>query len=651
MGFAAPLALLGLLALAGPILAHLLRRQRLRRSTLPTVALLERARAESDARLRVADPLLLALRLLALAMLALGLAQPYLSTAEAFADGRRASLALVLDDSMSMAQRHGTSSAFDDARDRALDAIDGLADESEVAVVLAGTPARLLVPRTKDREAARLALRSLEAPGARGTDLDAAVQIGQRALAGAPERRRLLLLSDFAAPPLARWPPASVAAEARRVGPDTRPENVALTEVTAAPDPTQGGALRVRLVARGTPGSYPARLRWRGDTRAEGVMQVQRGAGDDSGPGRGELVLTLDVDSEAQALSAELLARDALPDDDRRGVLLRPPSALRVLVVRGGALRDRRRDATRFITRALEVVPRRAQHRVVDRGAFRTTDLDDTDVVIWANARVPGVAESRALRRWAEAGGGLFVVAGERSPPRALRARLGSVLPATPGTVERREAGLESVSAAGPAGLTATQVRRFFPLEARPGADVWLRVDGAPVLVLGSPGEGRSALLGLDLGLGDSDLPLQPGFVPLLDALLGALAPGGTPPSALRAGDALPPSDPAELLRIERPDGTRFALTEEPFEGTALAGVYRVLTTDGNTRSAFVVAPPAAESDLSPGAVPAAPARGTGEEDPARRRRRPLSGLAFLLAGLAVVSEGLLRLRRPAAPR
>ncbi|MEO0325925.1 MAG: BatA domain-containing protein, partial [Myxococcota bacterium] len=96
MGFAAPLALLGLLALAGPILAHLLRRQRLRRSTLPTVALLERARAESDARLRVADPLLLALRLLALAMLALGLAQPYLSTAEAFADGRRASLALVL---------------------------------------------------------------------------------------------------------------------------------------------------------------------------------------------------------------------------------------------------------------------------------------------------------------------------------------------------------------------------------------------------------------------------------------------------------------------------------------------------------------------------------------------------------------------------
>ena len=77
MGFGLPWMLLGLVAVAAPILAHLLRRQRLPRQTLPTIAFLHRIHATRAARLRVVDMLLLLLRVLLVLIVVLVAAQPY----------------------------------------------------------------------------------------------------------------------------------------------------------------------------------------------------------------------------------------------------------------------------------------------------------------------------------------------------------------------------------------------------------------------------------------------------------------------------------------------------------------------------------------------------------------------------------------------
>jgi len=102
MGFGIPWALAGLLAVAIPIIAHLLRRQKLPRQTLPTVAFLHRIHATRAARLRVVDALLLAARVALVAALALVAAAPYRVVQSSLLD-RQHALAIVFDDSLSMA--------------------------------------------------------------------------------------------------------------------------------------------------------------------------------------------------------------------------------------------------------------------------------------------------------------------------------------------------------------------------------------------------------------------------------------------------------------------------------------------------------------------------------------------------------------------
>ena len=69
MGFEVPIALLGLVLAGTPIAIHLIRQRDLRTLELPTVSLLRAAQAESRRRVRLADILLLVLRVLALALL------------------------------------------------------------------------------------------------------------------------------------------------------------------------------------------------------------------------------------------------------------------------------------------------------------------------------------------------------------------------------------------------------------------------------------------------------------------------------------------------------------------------------------------------------------------------------------------------------
>src|SRR5687768_1879875 len=99
-----PAALAGLAAVAGPVLVHLLRRQRAPRVTFPTVRFLAPTHAAA-ARLRnPSDLLLLSLRIAIVAAAAIAAAQPMLVTGwRRAAWEQRINRALVVDDSESLA--------------------------------------------------------------------------------------------------------------------------------------------------------------------------------------------------------------------------------------------------------------------------------------------------------------------------------------------------------------------------------------------------------------------------------------------------------------------------------------------------------------------------------------------------------------------
>ena len=616
--------------------------------------------------------LLLAARIALIVALAVAVADPFITVRLAYGDGRTASVAIVIDDSMSMARRGTHGSLAEEAVAAAGDAIGALPEGSEVAVVLAGRPARLVVPRTDDLGAAQQALDTIATRTARGTDLATATARALRELAGARnEARRLLVLTDgarHAALDSIRFPDSRVGVDVQILEARST-ANRAIVSALAVPDPTTPGRASVSVEVRAY-GADAAREPTRLSLRRDGAEIDHAELDLSSGVGRATLHGPLVTEGDPSA-TLLLSGEDALDVDDERAVLLRPPSAVRALVVDGDPNPLRDRDEVGYVTRALDLSPASAGgigYRVVDADAFATHELAGWDVVVLANVRVPPPHTAERLAELVEGGGGLLVAAGDRVDTRAYEARLGSLLPARIRSVATADPpiGLHRASSAEivpePSGLDGTHATRRFVLEAEPGAHVELVFDdGAPALVVGAHGDGHTGILALPLDLDWSDLPYRPGFLPLVAELVRRLAPRSSlPDEPVEPGTTVSISPPPGAARITvvDPIGRRHVSNgTNPFElsATELAGAYRVEvassgsapTEDG--QSAFVVAPPAEESNLAPGPAPedladAGPNVAVGGEG--ATVKQSMAHWIFLFAGLLVVAEALLRSRR-----
>jgi len=671
VGFETPLMLLGLLGVAAPVAAHLMRRRDLPIIALPTVALLSRAQARSRRRMHLVDLLLLISRIALVAALAFAVSDPYVTVRLSYGDGRVASVAIVLDDSMSMersADDRGSGPPLStEARDIAAGAIASLPEGSEVSVILAGAPVRLLVPRTRDLEGAADALSEVK-PSARGTDMPGGIARATRELAAARvDTRRLLVITDGAEHAHlsdVRWPDDDIGVEVRRL--EGGHANRTIASAHAVPDPTTPGQASIAVEVRAFGGANDATV-----VLSRGDDELAREEVDlSSGTGRITLHAPLVEEGDPGALLS-LEGRDALAMDDERAVLLRPPSALRVLLVDGDPQSNRDRDEVGNLSRALDLAPADAgliTYRVVDPDTAEALDLGSWDVVVLANVRVPPVHAAERLVRFVELGGGLLVTAGDRVDPAAYQARLGAVLPARPRAVGSAPSPLgirrnEQADADLPSGvgLDSVAVTRRMVLEPAPEATVVLGFDDStPALVVGERDAGRAALMAIPVDTGWSDLPYRPGFLPLMVELLGHLGPRTRlPHDAVAPGSTVaipaPTSGPAVVLA---PDGERYeGPASEPFElsETDVPGAYRILSSadgaDGaaGPRGAFVVAPIAEESDLADAADDGFDVSSEGEhpESGGAVVRRSIAPWLFLLAGILAVLEAILRSRRP----
>ena len=134
MAFLTPLFLVGLAALVVPILIHLQRRHEVRAQSFPSLMFLESIPIASMRRRWIRNWLLLALRCLAISLLALAFARPWLpgGDVQASAGGEGRSLVVLLDISFSM--------GFEDRWERAKEAADSAlqevspADEASIVV-------------------------------------------------------------------------------------------------------------------------------------------------------------------------------------------------------------------------------------------------------------------------------------------------------------------------------------------------------------------------------------------------------------------------------------------------------------------------------------------------------------------------------------
>lgn len=577
MGLLAPLFLLGLAAVLVPVLIHLRLRHRSRVVRFPSLMFISQAPYRSMRRRRLRDVLLLLMRCLAVALLALAFARPlWQGDAAAGATSSSRLVVVLLDNSFSMGfgdrwQRAAAEveSAFADLEAADRGALVVYSDEAELQSAPT-TDAALLAAMVQDVEVAP-----------RSTSLLPAIQMARGVLAEAGElgRRELLIVSDFQR---SSWTPENVAAlpagvELRLVdvgGEDEEVSNAAVTDVafdhSRSGDREQVGiAARVSYLVVREPSADPAGT----PLRAEVDLLLDR-----------EVVQTRAVELGADSstmvsFAPEVLERqrttrgtvrlrdDTLAADNEFRFVLSPAHEVGVLVIEPDG--DRRRG--RYLEEAL-ALGRRPFFRVnrVQASGFQRSMLDGKSVVVINDtAQQLSASAGDSIAGFVRDGGGLLlsVERGMTSTAGLLR-EFGVTSERQADRLSGRAASLawfdtghpvfDVFAAARSGDFSSASFFRYHRLVPPEGAATIARFDdGAPALLdlmpaaaedggVSGAGSGRVLVLPTSFDTFWNTLPLQAVFLPFVHRSVEYLAGYSLPRSWYRVG---------EVAEVELPGG------------------------------------------------------------------------------------------------
>jgi hypothetical protein len=616
IGFLTPAFLVGLLAIAVPVLVHLVHRERRQTMAFPSLMFLRRVPHRSVRRRRVRHWLLLALRSAGVALLAFAFARPVLTggeTAGAPAGGSTARVVLV-DRSWSM--------GYGDRWPRALaqaHRVLGEGGEGDVAgLVFFGEKAEATGPLGRDHEALEAALGEVEL-GWEGTRLAPALKLAARLLdEAALEKKELVLVSDFQKHGLdgideVRLPAGTDVRWVDVSEPGTR--NLGITDVTLQrvyERDRERVAIAARVVSQGEgpAGPVPMTLELGGRELQTQTVALE-----------GESAATVRFDPVAfpEGVQRGLvrLEGDALPQDDAFRFVLAPGRDLGVLIVeRDGALGGE----SLFLRRALAIGERpRFEVRVRPRSVLGVDDLAGVSVVILNDVAWPPGAAGEGLRALVEKGGGVVAALSARSRAAGWGGPAAGLLPGnldsqavdrsadwggTLAYLDYDHPVFDLFSRPRSGDFSQARFLRYRALDAGTGAVLARFDDASPALVETPLGEGRILFWTSSLDTLWNDLPLQPVFLPFLHKLVAHAAAYSERPAGRRVGDVLElPSEDGREWIAQTPGDERVRIgPDQHVVGLEAAGFYELHpSADEGGLEALTVAVNVdpAESDLS----------------------------------------------------
>jgi hypothetical protein len=641
MTFDAPWMLAGLLGLLVVLWLHF-RRPSDQVIRFPAVEILVEVSRRRTPRLKLRRIVLLALRCLAVAAVSVAMAKPGIAVRRP--GGLRSGMALaqviILDDSLSMRQkgRDGVS-AFERAKELALAEIGRLRPGDASAVALSGYPARAVIREPSfDLDKAAAAIRGLQ-PGFRSGDIETALHVASRQLEESPlAEREVVLITDLAE---SGWLDRELA-WSRDAGFGFR---VIAAVDGAAPANAAIDRIRIEPTGEGAAGGFvvEAQVTNHGDRDLEGVEAVLEVDGREEArgsldlPARGQSVKRFSHRFPEGGVRRGLvrIAGDALAEDGVRHFTFNVRPALKALVVDGDYRPGSYRDEVFYLMRALDApmpheMPITATAADVETAAAGPITAYDVVVLAGVDELPPSFAAR--IVEFVRGGGGLFAApgAGGGQLPgleAILPGEVRSVSGARRGDKPRRLGAVNRVHpifdafAEGPTGLEETRVFSHVLVEPDPALDRSVIAElagGAPLLLERRTGRGTALLLTTTLDRDWTDLPIRPGFLPLVQRSVRYLANRLNERAARRTlvGRTvdLEVSSGMRRLLVVNPGGeeTTFSagdLADKPsvrFDGTDAPGSYRVfaeLPEQGGLAEmpalAFAVETDPNESDLS----------------------------------------------------
>src|SRR6476620_10549837 len=600
MHFLAPALLLGLIAAVLPWIIHRIGRRRARPVRFAAMELLLRAEREVSARRRLRDVALLVARTGLAAALPLAFARPFTEVRSDLpaVTTPSQSAVIVLDDSASMRRhlRH-EDTPFDVARTRARDIVEHLSPDSDVALVLASDGSTAPVAELSSDRARVSAALAAVAVSARRADFAAAFRRATQILGASTRADRLIyVVSDLQATGWEDVTPALLTAGPEIVVLDASGgepwSNRAVVGLGAEPAPEEG-AHGIAVVAEiANYAAEPVRglgitLRLDGNEVARGFVDVPAG-----GRARKRFVHTV----SGVAHQAEVVIdHDGFALDDRRACRVEASRGLRVLLVDGDPRTVRTEDEVFFLEAALRAGGSNFSVTTVSLDDLANRDLASYGAVFLANVARPSATVAAAVTRYVEGGGGLFISVGDRVDADSWNQTMNKVLPqplglkrsaaALPGArpegetvdlrpaerlapIDRRHPLLAAFPARGE-GLASARFFQFLllaPLPEASGRRIVLRYEnGSPALVDAEVGRGRVLLLTTSVDREWTDLPIRPGFLPLVQeaARYLAAAPSGDATATVTVGAKREIVLSADDKRIEvvKPNGDSRSLS------------------------------------------------------------------------------------------
>ncbi len=683
--FLAPLFFLGLLALAVPVIVHLVNRERRNAVAFPSLMFLRRVPFRSVRRQRIRHWALFALRCLALILLALAFARPFFDrdsrNANAAGTGPR-EVVVLLDRSYSM----GYGDRWSRATAAAERTIAGLGAADRATLVLFDHEATAAAGPTGDVGIVRAALRDAR-PGVGATRYAPALSVAQQLMDRAERpRREVVMISDFQRagwdgqelPRLAA--PAALTTVA--VG-DSTTANTLVTGVDVTRDARDGvdrAIVAARLARKGERPVTDARVTLELNGRE---IESKRAALPASGATSVTFAPVAVPEATTRGTVRVTSGDDRLAVDDVFHFVIARAQVVNVLVIDSPTAPVSR---TMFLPRALGIGDR-PTFRVVQRRSDRVTaaEIDDARVVLLHGVGMPGGAVGDRIAAVVRGGGGLLVALGENSGTRTwsgtselLPGTVGDIVDRSAerggslGSLDRSHPALESFRGTRSGDFTSARYLRYRSLSPTADDAVLARFDdGSIALAERRVGEGKVLVFASTFDGYWNDLPVQPVFLPLVQSLVRHAA-GWTPQRPWETvGQVLALSDArtSGALVAVAPSGARTRWTAaDSLRSLPLReqGFYEIRDADAVAPGRVIaVNPDPTESELgafapdelsraaSPaGTVNATAAATTTLSLAERERRQTLWWYVLVVALLLLAAESLLsnRLSRSARP-
>jgi len=626
--------LAGLAAVVIPLLIHLFTRRKLRKISFSSVSFLRLLQTQKMRRIRLREILLLILRTLIVLLVVLAFARPTLKGSLATGVGAHAktTVAILLDNSMSMGRETPRGSVFQQAKDLAAEVVDLLKEGDEAFLILFSDAPTLITPEaTHNFPRLRQLIREAQLSN-RITDLRKALVATYELLEDSQNlNKEIYLLTDMQR---SAW--VALEEDSLRVGAGARlyllsvvrdPQwsNMTVNSVDYSDQLPEAGK-PLRLSAKVSNLAHQATERAIVELYLDKARRAQRSVELAPGETQGVSFTTVVAEPGIHAGYVEV-TDNQLPADNRRFFTLNVPRQIRVLIVGD----DPR--ASFYLQTAL--CPDQEISGVMIPTAIavddlRHHDLDRTDVVIMAN--VPELDGDQLFKvdRFVRQGGGLLVLLGSRINhhfyndhllkricPATIQEALGSPTQKssylTLDQVDYDHPVFQIFRRAEKAQIPSPRFYMAYNLEPGEGVNVLASFNnGSPALVESKTGRGRVLFMATAVDPDWTDMPVRGAFIPLVHRSVHYLATAqpsdgeellvGAPlrwdMAQVPEGRELSCTTPGGERVILRPTGQR-GYSVASYEVTDEPGIYRFSLGD-ETLTAFAVNVDLGESDLEP---------------------------------------------------